>query len=232
MPYFTAWTIHLDSAAGEQWICGTAAAGTFANFPVDVSKRTVHVSEESAAAAPPKVLIVDDEPGIRSMLGNKLARRGWKTFTARTIAEARLIAEREHPQVAFLDRNLPDGDALDFVPVLRALVPEIAVAMLSADGNEAVRAEAQRVGTALFLEKPLTSREIELALDVCLGRAAARDLPFPKLAQAEDDHVRRALAKANGNISEAARLLGITRTALQNRLKKLLPGDDDDGDDE
>ena len=98
--------------------------------------------------------------------------------------------------------------------------------VLTGYGNIASAVDALHRGAHDYLSKPADADEIIAAL---LGQKAAGAAsgpgarvadPPPSLARAEWEHMTRILADVGGNVSEAARRLGITRRTLQLKLKK------------
>lgn len=93
-----------------------------------------------------RVLVVDDEPGIRDWLRIDLRERGWAVNTARDLEEGYEMANRLRPQVVILDQRLPDGKGIDCARVLRERHPEIHVLLFSAYLDLAAEEQAQELG--------------------------------------------------------------------------------------
>lgn len=66
-----------------------------------------------------KVLIVDDDPTIRSTLAEALRSWGYRTVEAATLAETLAVVDREHPHALLLDVKLPDGSGISALDELR-----------------------------------------------------------------------------------------------------------------
>jgi two-component system response regulator RegA len=101
------------------------------------------------------------------------------------------------------------------------------VVVLTGYGSIVSVVEAMRLGAHSYLSKPADADEVLAALTgEGPGPEAApetRQAPSPSLARAEWEHIQRILADCNGNVSETARRLGITRRTLQLKLKKYPP---------
>ncbi len=132
-------------------------------------------------APPPRhLLVVDDEPHIGLLLRPHLEHIGYRVSLARTLAEARAaLADRAAPPDALLlDIHLPDGSGLDLLRELRAqpATATLPVTVLTAEGDDRVLREAQRLGAALvtkpFSPSKLTARIAAQLGDVPPGRAA------------------------------------------------------------
>ena len=140
-------------------------------------------------------------------------------FTTTTTRGATMIAKRERPEVAIIDLRLKGESGLDLVRELKARYPEMTVALMSGYLSVDATVEAVRAGADVVLPKPLTGRDILKRLD----RGPPEDVgegATPTLAEAESEHIARVMADTGGNVSEAARRLGIFRSSLQRRLRR------------
>src|SRR5439155_22139806 len=99
--------------------------------------------------------------------------------------------------------------------------PDMMVLLLTGQGAVQNAVDAFHGGAADFLQKPIGGKALEEALERALTRGHGG--PAPTLAEAEFDHITRVLGECNGNISEAARRLGIHRRSLQRKLQKAPP---------
>jgi two-component system nitrogen regulation response regulator NtrX len=122
-----------------------------------------------------RVLVVDDEPGIRDMLSQLVEMEGHRVDTAPT-GEKALTAMDERPyDVAFLDLNLGAGlSGMDVLKQARADHGDVTVVMISAQGTIAEAVEATKLGAFDFLEKPLGGDRLSLLLRHLSERAALK----------------------------------------------------------
>ena len=167
------------------------------------------------------VLAVDDDEQI---LGGY--RRGFgKERTVLTTADpatARQIARRERCELAIVDLRLKGESGISLTRDLKADVPEMLIVLCSGYLSVEVAVAAVHAGADAVLFKPITARDILRRVEE--GPAVEPDLEdTPTLARAEWEHITRVLADCNGNISLAARRLGIYRSSLQRRLRKFAP---------
>jgi two-component system response regulator RegA len=170
-------------------------------------------------SATPRLLLVDDDETFRARLARALGERGFDVVAAGDPAAALSAARQARPAYAVVDLKMPGGSGLDVVRDLAALDPTIRVVVLTGYGSIASAVEAMHRGAHHFLSKPADADEIIAALQA--ERSAAPPAPAtPTLARAEWEHLSRILADVGGNVSEAARRLGITRRTLQLKLKK------------
>jgi two-component system response regulator RegA len=128
------------------------------------------------------------------------------------------IARAKGPDLALVDLKLPDGTGIDVVKQLLAITPSCRIVMLSGHATVPAAVEAMRAGAVDFLTKPVAGTEILTAL-----RDALEPLPAESLDQIERNHILGVLQACGGNITEAARRLGLYRRTLQRKLQKLPP---------
>jgi two-component system nitrogen regulation response regulator NtrX len=103
-----------------------------------------------------RVLVVDDEPAIRDTMRMTLEYDGHEVMAAGSGQEALALAEKESPDLVFLDIKMPGMDGLDVLSRLRAMNETLPVVIVSAHGTAATALEAGRLGAFRFIEKPLT----------------------------------------------------------------------------
>ncbi len=124
-----------------------------------------------------RILIVDDEAGIRSTLAGILEDEGYQTAGADSVAAARTAIERESFDLALFDVWLPDGDGLDLLATVREARPELPVIVISGHANVDAAVKAIRLGAYDFLEKPLSLSRVVLTVANALERRRlAREL--------------------------------------------------------
>ena len=170
----------------------------------------------------PSLLLVDDDVVYRERLAKALTARGYEVRTAANAAEAVALAEADSPEFAVLDLRMPGDSGLDLLRRLRAIDPTTRVLMLTGYGSIATALEAVRMGAVHYLTKPADVDEILAAFDPEAPRAEA-DLETPSLARVEWEHLQRVLSDCEGNLSEAARRLGMHRRSLQRKADRRRP---------
>lgn len=170
------------------------------------------------------LLLAEDDAYLRRVLARALAARGFEVLEAAGVERAReLLAGVAAPAFGIFDLKLPDGSGLDLVSLLNARNPAARSVVLTGWGSIPTALEAVRRGAVDFLAKPV---EIEDLLR-SLGGAPAAELPpepvVPSLDRVEWEHIQRVMASCEGNVSQAARLLGLHRRSLQRKLGKRPP---------
>lgn len=106
------------------------------------------------------VLIVDDEPDIREVLGEFLGREGFLTQAASDGRTAIKLVSEERPPVVLLDVVMPNLEGLEALMLIRGIAPETRVIMISGKATLDVAKRALAYGAFDFLEKPLDMRHL------------------------------------------------------------------------
>lgn len=168
-----------------------------------------------------RVLVVDDDAVFAQVLAAALGRRGLAVHTAADGAQALAAAQAHAPDAVVLDLRLAECSGLDVLPALRAQLPGARIVLLTGYASIATAVQATRLGADAYLPKPVTAGELLAAL---AGAAASPEPAQPLTLRAlEWEHIQRVLAEHAGNVSAAARALGMHRRVLQRKLAKRAP---------
>lgn len=150
--------------------------------------------------APPRILVVDDEPQIHRFLAPALEAAGYTPLRALTGAEGLRLAAERAPRAVLLDLGLPDMDGKALLPRLRGF-SAAPVIVLSARDREEEKVAALDAGADDYVEKPFALAELLARLRAALRRASGADAP-PEVIRAgplEVDMPRR-LARVDGAV--------------------------------
>ena len=169
------------------------------------------------------ILIADDDEPFRRRLARAFRDRGGEVVEAPDGTTATNLAERDPPEYAVVDLRLPDESGLSVVRRLKEIDSETAIVVLTGYGSIATALDAIRLGATHYLTKPADVDDILAGF--ARGQRAPDDVAetepeVPSLARVEWEHINRVLADSDGNISEAARRLGLHRRSLQRKLGK------------
>jgi two-component system response regulator RegA len=178
------------------------------------------------AEARPSILVVDDNDPFRERLARALADRGYDVRTAANGEEAVFEARQDSPEMAIVDLRMPDRTGLEVLKDLLQIDPSTRAIILTGYGNIATAVTAMRIGAIGFLPKPVDADEVLAAFARGTDNSpepTSETVHAPSLARAEWEHIHRVLDDCGGNVSEAARRLGIHRRSLQRKLHKLAP---------
>lgn len=176
------------------------------------------------AAAPPRplrairrILAIDEDPAALARYARGFGP-GRTVLAATDPAAARELAARAPCELAIVELRIQRESGLALARELKRAQPELVVALCSAYLSVESAVAAVRAGLDAVLFKPVTAREILRRL----GAATDGTEPEPEtLEDAEREHIARVLADCRGNITIAARRLGIYRSSLQRRLRRL-----------
>lgn len=125
-----------------------------------------------SAAAPIRLLLVDDEAGFIRVMQKRLSRRGYVVDTAGSGAEALRTLRGATYDAAVFDLKMDDMDGFELLRVVRRMAPEMAVIMLTGHGGAEEAREGMRLGAAGYLLKPCEMEELVCAIERALGRCA------------------------------------------------------------
>jgi len=167
------------------------------------------------------LLLVEDDAALRERLTRAFVARGLEVVAVASIAEATSFLNQDTPELAVIDLRVPDGSGLDLIPRLKDADPETRIVVLTGYGSIATAIEAVRRGAVNYLTKPADADAILSALGETANAAEATVPSRPmSLDRVEWEHINRVLMDCDGNISEAARILGLHRRSLQRKLAK------------
>lgn len=172
------------------------------------------------------ILIVDDEDLFRERLARAFSNRGLKVYAAANYEMAIDIIGEHRPAMAVIDLKMPGRSGLDLIADGRTIHPDLRCVVLTGYGSIATAIEATKLGALYYLPKPADVDDIlnAFARDPGLRvELTTAGFQAPSLARVEWEHINRVLHDCNGNITAAAKKLGIHRRSLQRKLKKYPP---------
>ncbi|ASS67840.1 MULTISPECIES: response regulator [unclassified Paenibacillus] len=117
-----------------------------------------------------KVLIVDDQNGIRVLLMEVFTSEGYATFQASNGKLALDIVRNENPDLVLLDMKIPGMDGLEILKHVKTINRSIKVIMMTAYGELDMIKEATDLGAVMHFTKPFDIDEMRLAVNMQLRR--------------------------------------------------------------
>jgi DNA-binding NtrC family response regulator len=120
-----------------------------------------------------RILLVDDDDLLRTVVAERLKRRGYDVSAASRLAEAREILKRTHPDAALLDIRLPDGEGTELLEELTE-DGDVPCIMITAHATIESAVEALKKGAEDYLEKPFSLDRLEATLRATLERTRLR----------------------------------------------------------
>ena len=168
-----------------------------------------------------KLLAVDDNPAILTALRLCLGGAFEGVVALSDPAKILSVMERENISVVLLDMNFTLGmntghDGLLWLRTIRKKFPHIPVVLLTAYGDIGLAVKGMKEGAADFVTKPWDNNKL---LGI-LREAVERSRKVAPLDDVTMDYVHNGEYRFDGNISEAAKLLGITRQTLYAKIKR------------
>lgn len=172
-----------------------------------------------------RMLLIDDDAAFCTVLARRLQREGIPCDIAHDATSALRLLDASpldaRPQRILLDLRLGADNGLALIQALRERCPNARIVLATGYASIATAVDAMRRGAWHYLPKPFD-------LDSLLRRfgdapdAVPADIAEtpPTLRRLSWEHVQRVLADCEGNVSAAARVLGVDRRTLQRRLAK------------
>ncbi len=173
-----------------------------------------------------RMLLVDDDDAFRERLARAMRSRGFEVDAADGYGQAMAFSAANPPDRVVVDLNMPGRGGLEVVRDLKERFPDTEIVVLTGFGSVPTAVDAVRLGACNYLHKPAHADMILAAFEH--GRSdpleqAAPEYQPPSLALAEWEHIQRVLTDCGGNVSMAARKLGLHRRTLQRKLSKYAP---------
>ena len=172
------------------------------------------------------ILLVDDETFFRERLGRAFEKREYAVFLAADYDEAMVLVKKHKPELAVVDLKMPGKSGLELIKDALAVHKKMKIVVLTGYGSIATATDAVKLGAVSYLPKPADVDDIITAF----SQTTDLNLPepdeqfqAPSLARMEWEHINRVLHDCKGNISAAAKKLGLHRRTLQRKLNKFPP---------
>jgi DNA-binding NtrC family response regulator len=172
-----------------------------------------------------KVLVVDDEPGVRFGIRDFLEQQGYEIEEAQSCEDAQNLFRTSRPDIVIADYMMPDGTALDLLPRLKEIDPDTPLLVLTAHGSIDLAVRAIKEGAEQFLTKPL-----ELpALQVILQRLLQKQRNHHKQLASKTRQVRQAIDPFIGTSPAIRALAEQARKILSSESPILIRGETGSG---
>ena len=173
------------------------------------------------------ILIVDDDRAIRLSITLMLKQAQLESHAVSTEAEALEAVRAGDVDLAIIDMNLTPSstgrDGIEMIRKIRILAPEVPLIMLSAWATVPLAVEGMGYGAVDFVTKPWANRDFMARVRKALGDADRKRQSAHAVATLDDierQTIEKAIREADGNLSVAAQMLGITRQSLYRRIEK------------
>ncbi|KYG70398.1 transcriptional regulator [Bdellovibrio bacteriovorus] len=166
-----------------------------------------------------KLLLVEDDRNLREVLTEELQDRGMVVTSFEQTPSLTQITEAEW---ALLDLRVGSENGLQFLKDLKDKFPEVKVVMMSGFGSVASAVKAMQLGAHSFISKPVTP---DMIIKAFTDQNVGEEVPEQEisLARMEREYIDYVLQSSDGNITQAAKKLGLHRQSLQRKLRKNIP---------
>lgn len=183
------------------------------------------------------VLIVDDDVHLRTALRHAFRTEGFDVWECASVNEALHALEEEAPHLVITDVRLLDGSGVDVVRAAAALTPMPVVIAISGKASASEAFRVSEAGARAYVEKPLSFKKLLQEIE----KANSSAPPLETLLKAQVGHkdlralgedirielTKEAVARADGNLTQAAKLLRVSRQAVQHtKRRKMTPPDE------
>ncbi|MDN3018107.1 response regulator [Neobacillus drentensis] len=111
-----------------------------------------------------KILIVDDQFGIRILLNEVFQKEGYQTFQAANGVQALDIVTKHDPDLVLLDMKIPGMDGIEILKRMKVIDPDIRVIIMTAYGELDMIQEAKDLGAITHFAKPFDIDDIRAAV--------------------------------------------------------------------
>ena len=172
-----------------------------------------------------RILIVDDEPGVRFGIRDFLELEGYEIDEAESCRDAQDLFRSSRPDVVIADYMLADGTALDLLPRLKEINPDTPLLILTAHGSIDLAVRAIKEGAEQFLTKPLELPALTLILKRLLENQRNRH----KQLASKSRQVRRAINPFIGNSPKIRALADQAKKVLATESPLLILGETGSG---
>ncbi len=168
-----------------------------------------------------QILLVDDEEGIRKIMGISLMDAGYTVYTAADAEEALVIFEEKRPSIVLTDIKMPGMDGIQLLKALKKIDPDTEIIMITGHGDIDLAIRSLKYEATDFITKPIHDEVLVIALK----RAEERISLKQKLKRYTED-LEALVAEKSRQLLEAERLaaIGETVAGLSHTIKNIAGG--------
>lgn len=167
------------------------------------------------------ILVVDDDQVFCQVMQRALTRRGFQVEVCFNVSSAEHAAQQTHFSKALVDLKIAQESGLSLIRSLKTINPDIQIIMLTGYSSVSTAVEAIKLGALNYFCKPIDVDELLKGFsEADLMEEEPTPISTPSLDRIEWEHIQKILQDHQGNISAAARTLGMHRRTLQRKLQK------------
>jgi signal transduction histidine kinase len=167
------------------------------------------------------ILLVDDEKGIRKVLGIALADLGYEVLTAENGVEALRIFDDVRPPIVLTDIKMPEMDGIELLRRLKQESPDTEVIMITGHGDMGLAIKSVKYEATDFVTKPINDEVLEIALNRAQERIAMR-----RKLNEYTQNLEQLVQEKTKKLVEAERLAAVGQTVagLSHAIKNITGG--------
>lgn len=155
-----------------------------------------------------KILLVDDEEGIRTVLKISLEDKGYEVHVAESGQKALEVLEQIEPPIVLTDIKMPGMDGVELLQKIKEKRPDTQVIMITGHGDMDLAIQSLKYDATDFVTKPIDDEVLDIALKRAIERITLRE----KLRQ-YTEHLERLVEEKSAQLIEAERLAAVGETA-------------------
>lgn len=163
-------------------------------------------------------MICEDDDVFRRRLARSLRDRGFSVFESTSAEEGLEVAQEFQPEATIIDIRMPGKGGLWGIQQLLELNSEMKIVVLTGFGTITTAIDAVKLGAINYLTKPTTVEALLQAFDPNEKTSSAEE-SLPSLDEVQKEYINRVVTEFSGNVSKAAKALGLHRRSLQRMLK-------------
>ena len=165
-----------------------------------------------------KILLVDDEEGIRKVLGITLSDAGYRVYEAENGQEAFRIFKTESPPIVMTDIKMPGMDGIELLKNIKRVNPDTEVIMITGHGDMVLAIESLKHEATDFITKPINDAIMEIALK------KAHDNIIIRKKLREYTQNLEALLREKSALQDRLSSLGLRISSISHGIKGMLTG--------
>jgi len=167
------------------------------------------------------ILLVDDEAGIRTVLGISLADMGYQVVTAENGRDALNIFKKQMPSIVLTDIKMPEMDGIELLRRIKELSPDTEVIMITGHGDMELAIKSVKYAATDFVAKPINDEILDIALQRAQERIATR-----RQLNEYTQRLEQLVQEKTQRLLEAERLAAVGQTVadLSHAIKNIVGG--------
>lgn len=168
-----------------------------------------------------KILLVDDEKGVRKVLGLSLEDRGYSVHTAADGQQALALFEKIHPAIVLTDIKMPGMDGIDLLQAIKRRDPDVEIIMITGHGDIDLAIKSLKFDATDFITKPIDDD----ILDIALKRAGER-ITLRRQLRNYTENLEHLVEEKSRQLVQAERMaaMGETVAGLAHAIKNIAGG--------